>query len=372
MKRIVVVLSTILALLCFVGCSSFRNPSKMPFGSTDYMGMQREEIVSQLEDAGFTNVTINEIKTTEEDKSETVASVTVDGKTDYQKNTTFEADAAIEVEVYVLEELPKEKIETPQPEKLKVYLETSVEGEQDKPVFSVRTNLPDGTVISMELDDDTTVDMTQQDVVVKNGKAVSEPFEIKSDAINDTFYFSMMMLPGSEQPDKVNEIVGESGELLDGEWVEEYIDGYYCIAAYYDYDVQGQSVSLYQSQEESEQQETATEDSPEQVKAALKDVLSGFGENCTISLEGYLYTVNVWQDGLANTALLATMGNASGIEAWNKVVQSTEDASENLQIIVMANGGENYMVQLNLLNDQNTDNVLLTAMWGETTYNCVS
>lgn len=85
MKRIVVVLSTILALLCFAGCSSFRNPSKMPFGSTDYMGMQREEIVSQLEDAGFTNVTINEIKTTEEDKSETVASVTVDGKTDYQK-----------------------------------------------------------------------------------------------------------------------------------------------------------------------------------------------------------------------------------------------------------------------------------------------
>ena len=70
MKRIVVVLSTILALLCFAGCSSFRNPSKMPFGSTDYMGMQREEIVSQLEDAGFTNVTINEIKTTEEDKSE--------------------------------------------------------------------------------------------------------------------------------------------------------------------------------------------------------------------------------------------------------------------------------------------------------------
>ena len=41
--------------------------------------------------------------------------------------------------------------------------------------------------------------------------------------------------------------------------------------------------------------ETVEKISEEELREKLKTALSGFGDDCTISKDGYVYTVNVWQ-----------------------------------------------------------------------------
>ena len=92
----------------------------------------------------------------------------------------------------------------------------------------------------------------------------------------------------------------------------------------------------------------------------------------TISEDGYVYTLNVWQKGLAQTAMLAQTGDKDAKETWDKIVYTTMQASDSLQELLTASGYGDYMVQIQVLNDQNHDNTLLTVIMGMASYNCVS
>ena len=112
--------------------------------------------------------------------------------------------------------------------------------------------------------------------------------------------------------------------------------------------------------------------SEEELREKLKTALSGFGDDCTISKDGYVYTVNVWQEGLAQTAMLAQTGDKDAKEAWDKIAYTTMQASDSLQELLTASGYGDYMVQIQVLNDKNHDNTLLTVTMGMASYNCVS
>ena len=118
--------------------------------------------------------------------------------------------------------------------------------------------------------------------------------------------------------------------------------------------------------------ETVEKISEEELREKLKTALSGFGDDCTISKDGYVYTVNVWQEGLAQTAMLAQTGDKDAKEAWDKIAYTTMQASDSLQELLTASGYGDYMVQIQVLNDKNHDNTLLTVTMGMASYNCVS
>lgn len=101
------------------------------------------------------------------------------------------------------------------------------------------------------------------------------------------------------------------------------------------------------------------------MKAILESAMAaGFGENCSVSLDGVIFTASAWQDGMAMTALLAQGGNAEAAIAWDQVRTSTVAASKSLQEMLNNNGFSDYLATVNILNDANHDNILLCVMAG--------
>ena len=195
-----------------------------------------------------------------------------------------------------------------------------------------------------------------QTITVQDGKAQTAPFTKDGEMLTGQYRFGVVMFP-AEQSQQVQEIVGASGEAMRGALVEK--DGDYSyIAASMEYT--------------SHVAETVEKISEEELREKLKTALSGFGDDCTISKDGYVYTVNVWQEGLAQTAMLAQTGDKDAKEAWDKIVYTTMQASDSLQELLTASGYGDYMVQIQVLNDKNHDNTLLTVTMGMASYNCVS
>ena len=112
--------------------------------------------------------------------------------------------------------------------------------------------------------------------------------------------------------------------------------------------------------------------SEDELRERFAQALSGFGNNYEIDLEGYVYTVSVWQDGLAACAMLAEQGVPTAVEQWEAIVDTTAEASNSLQELLSISGYGDYMVQIEVLNDQNHENTLLTVLLGMVSYNCVS
>lgn len=195
-----------------------------------------------------------------------------------------------------------------------------------------------------------------QTITVQDGKAQTAPFTKDGEMLTGQYRFGVVMFP-AEQSQQVQEIVGASGEAMRGALVEK--DGDYSyIAASMEYT--------------SHVAETVEKISEEELREKLKTALSSFGDDCTISKDGYVYTVNVWQEGLAQTAMLAQTGDKDAKEAWDKIVYTTMQASDSLQELLTASGYGDYMVQIQVLNDKNHDNTLLTVTMGMASYNCVS
>ncbi len=55
-----------------------------------------------------------------------------------------------------------------------------------------------------------------------------------------------------------------------------------------------------------------------------------------------------------------------------EIVDTTAEASNSLQELLSISGYGDYMVQIEVLNDQNHENTLLTVLLGMVSYNCVS
>lgn len=354
LRRLAATAAVVALCLLLAGCGGGDTGDKIsaPFESGKCKGMELEVVKSQLAEAGFTNIQEKPQETATEFLADSVISVKIGSNTSWNSANTWKPDTKIAIEYYAYTGIRH----------IDVTMDIAVGGEDGKPVFTVQTSLPDGTKLSAELSYNDELAGGREDYVetqtitVQDGKAQTAPFTKDGEMLTGQYRFGVVMFP-AEQSQQVQEIVGASGEAMRGALVEK--DGDYSyIAASMEYT--------------SHVAEIVEKISEEELREKLKTALSGFGDDCTISKDGYVYTVNVWQEGLAQTAMLAQTGDKDAKEAWDKIVYTTMQASDSLQKLLTASGYGDYMVQIQVLNDKNHDNTLLTVTMGMASYNCVS
>lgn len=317
----------------------------VPFASNEYQGRNYQEVVDELKKAGFENVEIETVLTYSESEADTVGDLTINGKHSFLKSTSYEPTAPVVVSRYKLNS--------------EITVGITVDGEDGKPMFTIDTNLPDGTVLDVELsgmDDDNFDYFEQREITVQGGTAATEVFAAGDEPLTGAYYFGVVMFP-AEQNEQVQEVIGAAGEYMRGDFLKTEGSYHYVMA----------------STEYTSPVEAAIEKIGEvELQEKFKTALSGFGDDCEISVDGYVYTVNVWQDGLAQTTVLANAGFENAKKAWDSIVDTTTNACESLWELLAMNGYEDYMIQIQILNDQNRANTLLSVFMGIVSYNCVS
>lgn len=93
--------------------------------------------------------------------------------------------------------------------------------------------------------------------------------------------------------------------------------------------------------------------------------------NYNTSWNGDTLVMNTWGDGIAEGAIYAVMGNAECVEAWGNLVDNSTSLCKTTYDSAIEHG-LNVHVEYNILNNTNTDNVLLSIKDGAVTYNVVT
>ena len=104
----------------------------------------------------------------------------------------------------------------------------------------------------------------------------------------------------------------------------------------------------------------------------IESVLKENFENYSISHEDNIITINVWDDGIALGALLAANGNEEFKSSWKDMAENQKHFCETICDFVDTLGLDDVVVIVNVLNDGNKDNVLLSVMEGVVIYDSVN
>mgnify|MGYP006912973329 FL=1 len=301
------------------------------------------EAIEALSAAGFTNIQENIKETSSADDAGKITKITVNGENLFRKGDRHEGTDVVEITYYSLKRYEAE-------------MEIEVSGDAGLPVFTVNTNLPNGTRLELTLSNEESYS-EQQTVKVKDGQAVSDIFWDNGHYLLGEYTLSVVMKP-EDQNASVQYEIGKNGEAMTGPLVhmDENDAGKYLL-------LEDGYTSNYTEPEKI---------SEDELRERFAQALSGFGNDYEIDLEGYVYTVSVWQDGLAACAMLAEQGVPTAVEQWGEIVDTTAEASNSLQELLSISGYGDYMVQIEVLNDQNHENTLLTVLLGMVSYNCVS
>jgi len=130
--------------------------------------------------------------------------------------------------------------------------------------------------------------------------------------------------------------------------------------------------NLYDSLEKDNQEEDAT-DIDAIMDMLLVSLSQNFGEgNYTLEYDDTTVTLNLWGDNVAIGAAFAANGDESSKELWDTLVESHKDMCNNIMEEIKSCGIENYSVKVNVLNDLNNQEVLLTILNGEVVHDAVS
>lgn len=331
-------------LLLMSGCGAkYENPADLPFGSDGWQTQTAGEAIEALSAAGFTNIQENIKETSSADDAGKITKITVNGENLFRKGDRHEGTDVVEITYYSLKRYEAE-------------MEIEVSEDAGLPVFTVNTNLPNGTRLELTLSNEESYS-EQQTVKVKDGQAVSDIFWDNGHYLLGEYTLSVVMKP-EDQNASVQYEIGKNGEAMTGPLVhmDENDAGQYLL-------LEDGYTSNYTEPEKI---------SEDELRERFAQALSGFGNDYEIDLEGYVYTVSVWQDGLAACAMLAEQGVPTAVEQWGEIVDTTAEASNSLQELLSISGYGDYMVQIEVLNDQNHENTLLTVLLGMVSYNCVS
>lgn len=331
-------------LLLMSGCGAkYENPADLPFGSDGWQMQTAGEAIEALSAAGFTNIQENIKETSSADDAGKITKITVNGENLFRKGDRHEGTDVVEITYYSLKRYEAE-------------MEIEVSEDAGLPVFTVNTNLPNGTRLELTLSNEESYS-EQQTVKVKDGQAVSDIFWDNGHYLLGEYTLSVVMKP-EDQNASVQYEIGKNGEAMTGPLVHmgENDAGKYLL-------LEDGYTSNYTEPEKI---------SEDELRERFAQALSGFGNDYEIDLEGYVYTVSVWQDGLAACAMLAEQGVPTAVEQWGEIVDTTAEASNSLQELLSISGYGDYMVQIEVLNDQNHENTLLTVLLGMVSYNCVS
>lgn len=331
-------------ILLMSGCGAkYENPADLPFGSDGWQMQTAGEAIEALSAAGFTNIQENIKETSSADDAGKITKITVNGENLFRKGDRHEGTDVVEITYYSLKRYEAE-------------MEIEVSEDAGLPVFTVNTNLPNGTRLELTLSNEESYS-EQQTVKVKDGQAVSDIFWDNGHYLLGEYTLSVVMKP-EDQNASVQYEIGKNGEAMTGPLVhmDENDAGKYLL-------LEDGYTSNYTEPEKI---------SEDELRERFAQALSGFGNDYEIDLEGYVYTVSVWQDGLAACAMLAEQGVPTAVEQWGEIVDTTAEASNSLQELLSISGYGDYMVQIEVLNDQNHENTLLTVLLGMVSYNCVS
>ena len=104
----------------------------------------------------------------------------------------------------------------------------------------------------------------------------------------------------------------------------------------------------------------------------IESTLAENFENVTVSYENEMIQINIWSDGVTTGAMLAKAGDKGCLESWTTLVGNQEKLCKQLYELVQTLGIEDVSVVMNVLNDTNLDNVLLTVLNGYTFYDVVN
>ena len=104
----------------------------------------------------------------------------------------------------------------------------------------------------------------------------------------------------------------------------------------------------------------------------IENTLDDNFENFEVYYENGIIFVNVWQDGIAGAAMVASSGDQEFLASWDDLISSQIRLSNSLDDLVEALGLTDVSVAINVLNDMNTENVLLTVMNGIVFYDAVN
>ena len=102
---------------------------------------------------------------------------------------------------------------------------------------------------------------------------------------------------------------------------------------------------------------------------ATKEVLhDSFDDDFSVERGDNVVTINIWSDGIAYASIYATQNDAYR-DDWNSLLSSLHGMSETIYSVYEPYG---YSVVVNVLNDLNRENVLISYMNGVLIYDTVT
>ena len=96
-----------------------------------------------------------------------------------------------------------------------------------------------------------------------------------------------------------------------------------------------------------------------------------YGDNYELYQDGDTITIKIWKEGIAQGAILARNGNTELLDSWDTMVNNTKEfATTRYEELETVNATDKH-VMVNIMNDENLDNVLVTYMDGVVVYDAV-
>ena len=102
------------------------------------------------------------------------------------------------------------------------------------------------------------------------------------------------------------------------------------------------------------------------MEPTLKDL---FDNNYKVEIDNKIITVSVWGDGITEELAAAKIGNQNCIDSWNGMIEEFKTSTKKIYDSLSSYGLQDYDVSINLINDTNTDLVLLSCFDGYVIYN---
>lgn len=117
--------------------------------------------------------------------------------------------------------------------------------------------------------------------------------------------------------------------------------------------------------EASSTDEVSTESIASLVKLAVKDNF----DDVDVSVDGDVITVNIKQNGIAADFYALTQGDADVKDTWDQLVQNQVELCNQFDKSASDLGRDDVIFIVQLLNDANPDNVLVSVVDGTVYYN---
>lgn|GEM_PF-6073010 len=100
-------------------------------------------------------------------------------------------------------------------------------------------------------------------------------------------------------------------------------------------------------------------------------VKKNYGPNYKVSNDETTATINLWPKGVGDEAFAAANGDDNSLKSWNKRASKAKKLSTDMRTKLKDAEYPGMSVVVNILNDLNKENALLTVTDGTVTYNWV-